>query len=251
MKRCHKCGRINSDNAFWCRKCNSKLQDDYSKPEEDLMDFEKSRTLVNKIAVVLIITIIISSILVVYLILTKGPDFEGISCKINEDFWFEEDKLITSDGWTFTMTKVRDYTLDGRVLALKIYHKNDAPYRPINTFSPIDLYIGIDNVKENPENYPIIITSFEDRYVWADFEGGSSSDWTYFKSHVGNNHIIPHNKDVLNELDNISEMDCVIIEGSLVDLYGTKGEQYYHWNTDTNIGDFNCEIILVNKIIRN
>jgi hypothetical protein len=248
MKRCHKCGKINFGNALWCNKCNTKLQDDISKPKEDLMEFDDSRKIVKKIAVVLITFIIISSAIVVYLYSTKGPDFEGISCKINEDFWFEEDKLITSDGWTFTMTKVMDYTLDGRVLALKIYQKNDIPFRPINTFSPIDLYIGIDNVKNNPENYPITITSFKDRYVWADFNGESSSDWEYFKLNVGNNHIIPHNQEVLNELNNISELDCVLIDGSLIDLYGTKGDQYYHWNTDTNIGDFNCEIILVDSL---
>jgi len=217
----------------------------------DILDHCELRKIVKKIVVIFITIIIIFALVAIYLILTKGPDFEGISCKINEDFWFEEEKLITSDGWTFTMTKVKDYTLDGKVLAFNIYHKNEVPYRPINTFSPIDLYIGIDNVKNNPDNYPITITSFKDRYVLADFYGDSSSDWTYFKNHVGNNHIIPHNQEVLYELDNITINDCVIIDGSLVDLYGTKGDQYYHWNTDTNIGDFNCEIILVDNITIN
>ena len=248
MKRCHKCGKINFGNALWCNKCNTKLEVANSKPQEELLDYDESRKIVHKIAVVLIIIIVISSVTVVFLYLTKGPDFEGISCKINEDFWFEEDKLMTSDGWTFTMTKVKDYTLDGRVLAYKIYHKNDVPYRPINTFSPMDLYIGVNDVKINPENYPITITSFKDRYVWADFNGKSSSDWDYFKLNVGNNHIILHNQYVLNELNNISELNCVLIDGSLIDLYGTKGDQYYHWNTDTNIGDYNCEIILVDSL---
>ncbi|EMR74707.1 hypothetical protein MBGDF03_00994 [Thermoplasmatales archaeon SCGC AB-540-F20] len=65
---------------------------------------------------------------------------------------------------------------------------------------------------------------------------------------MGNNHIIPHNEKVLNELQNISINDNVVIEGSLVNLYGTRGDQNYYWNTDTQIGNFNCEIILVDII---
>ncbi len=223
MRRCHKCGKMNFRNALWCNKCNTKFQEDYLKPEEVLKDFDESSKIVKKIAVILIKIIIISFVIVVYLYLTKGPDFEGISCKIYED-WFVEDKLITSYGWTFTMTKLMDYNLDGRVLAYKIYHKNDAPYRPINTFSPINLYIGINNVKNNPENYPITIKSIKDRYVWADFNGDGPSDFEYFKLNVGNNYIIPHNQEVLNELNNICEFDCVLLDGSLIDLYGTKGD---------------------------
>ena len=81
MKRCHKCGKINFENALWCNKCNTKLEDAYSKPEDDLLDFDESREIVKKIAVVLITIIIISSVIVVYLYLSKGPDFKGISCK--------------------------------------------------------------------------------------------------------------------------------------------------------------------------
>ena len=76
------------------------------------------------------------------------------------NFSFEEDLIITDDGWTFTMEKVKDYTLDGIVLALKKYTRDEWPYDPCNVFCPIDLLIGIDDVKENPENYDYSITSF-------------------------------------------------------------------------------------------
>jgi len=174
--------------------------------------------------------------------------FEGIYCEINEDFWFEEDKIITSDGWTFTMTKAGDYTLYGIVLGTKTYNKYDTPYVPINTFSPIDLYMGVDDLLENPQSYPYTITKFDNRVGYTMFNGLSESYAEYFRTHSGNNHIIPHNQEVLNELRNIDAGDVVLIKGSLVDLYGTKDNQYYRWDTDTQIGNYDCEIILVDEL---
>ena len=119
-------------------------------------------------------------------------------------------------------------------------------------FSKVDIaiLIAFTIVSVSFPNQPLInnsaLLSLISKQI--NFNGDSSSDWGYFKSNVGNNHIIPHNQDVLNELNNISELNCVLIDGSLIDLYGTKGDQYYHWNTDTNIGDFNCEIILVDSL---
>ena len=156
------------------------------------MVYNESRFIVKNLVIISISLIIIFALAAVFLILTKGLDFEGVICKTNEDFWFEEDELITSDGWTFTITIVKEYILGWWVIALKIYHKNDVPYRPINTFSLVDLYIGFDNVKNYPDSYPIIIIYFKDRYVWADFNWDSISDWGYFKNYVGNNHIISH-----------------------------------------------------------
>jgi hypothetical protein len=114
-------------------------------------------------------------------------------------------------------------------------------------FSPIDLYIGIDGLKENIDDYPYEVTRFYDRVGYTEFNGGSA-DWTYFRTHSSNFHIIPHNEEVFNELENISVHDWVILEGSLVNLYGTRGDQYYYWNTDTTIGNYDCEVMLVDSI---
>jgi hypothetical protein len=66
---------------------------------------------------------------------------------------------------------------------------------------------------------------------------------------MGYNHIIPHNEYVLYELENISINDCVIVKGSLVNLYGIRGNEKYNWNTDTTIGNFACEVILVDELV--
>ncbi len=264
MKRCSKCGKINPKDAFWCVKCNARLLDivketetqkDEEKPKEEkltpsypLLYEDTGKRELKIFVLVLAITLIFSGLFLYFGWGNQGSGFEGINCEINKDFWFEEDELITSEGWTFTMTKIDDYTLEGILLALNFYNKHDTPYAPINIFSPIDLFIGVDDVEDNPEKYPFSITSFENRYIYYLFEGGSVSDYEYFKAHTGNNHIIPHNKNVLNDLKDISVNDHVYIEGSLVDLYGTKGDEYYVWNTDTGIGNFDCEIILVDEI---
>jgi hypothetical protein len=146
------------------------------------------------------------------------------------------------------LNKVKDYTLEGVVLALKTYDKSNFPYDPVNIFSPIDLVIGIDDVMENLEKYDYSITSFHNRVCNWYLNYDDTSDYTYFKSHTGNNHIIPHNQEVLNELSNITVNDCVVITGSLVNLYGVRGGQNYQWNTDTHIGNYDCEVILVDSI---
>lgn len=263
MKLCSDCGYENPNKAYWCQKCNAKLvnppsndkkiTNDEEKIERDNLEYEYlnddlSKKIRKIYVIFVVLIIIISAGIVTYFTIYKGPDFEGINSAINEDFWFEGNNLITSQGWNFTMTKVKDYNLEGIVLGLHYYYEDDIPYRPINIFSPIDLYIGVEDVKDNPEKYPHRITSYSDRVGWTEYDMDDIDDQNYFRSHTCNNHIIPHNKDVLNELKNVSVMDIVNIEGSLVDLYGTKGEQYYYWNTDTVIGNFNCEIILVDSI---
>lgn len=271
-KYCPCCRTENSDDALWCINCNAKLeeiflinQDQESPPSENIEQKTKyetredkeylpfnhyEKTAVKIFAVILIICIVLTA-LFLYSNINAGSNFSGINCKLNEDFWFEGNYLNTSDGWTFKITKIKDYTLDGIILDLKTYHKDDHPYRPINVFSPIDLCIGVDNVKENPDKYPYKMTSFDDRVNYWVFNGGSTAEYNYFKTHTGNNHIIPHNIEVLNELNNISVMDQVVIEGSLVNLYGTRGNQYYGWDTDTKIGNYDCEIILVDSITIN
>jgi hypothetical protein len=254
---------VNPDDALWCNNCNTKLlekleineeiqRSEHSESQVPLssyyqVPYQSKKVVLRVFAIVC--PIVLTFILIMIYFGNVTSDFTGINCKINEDFWFEGNSLYTSDGWIFTITKVRDYTLDGIVLASKTYSKNDFPYRPINIFSPIDLVIGTDDVKNNPETYTFTITSFRDRYVYWKWEGNSQDNYNYFKSHTGNNHIIPHNEKVLNELaTNLSQNNLVIIQGSLVNLYGTRNNEYYTWNTDTTIGNFHCEIILLDNI---
>ncbi len=263
-KHCPKCGTRNPEDGFWCKYCNSKITQTISVQNTEPTSInsihynEKSNrssyvysnqphrygvsfigfSLGGLIALAVIITVAS---------LNLDFDFSGINCKINDDFWFEGNYLNTSDGWTFTMNKIKDYSLNGIVLGLKTYSKNDIPYRPINIFSPIDLVIGIDDVADNPDKYPYSVR-YEYRGYWVSFQGQNAGEAEYMKTHMGNNHIIPHNEIVLNQLKNISINDIVFIDGSLVSLYGSRGDEKHYWTTDTQIGNYNCEIILVDEI---
>lgn len=264
MVKCPKCGTQNPDEILWCKNCDTKIIDviesdknmyideyekllPYNKMNYEYNNYYKKKAI--KIFTILVFFIIIFSVLLVYFNVTKGSDFSGINCKINEDFWFEEDKIITDDGWKFKIEKVKDYTLNGVVLGMKQYSRHDTPYDPCDIFSPADLLIGVDNVKENPEKYDYSITSFDNRIVCWYLKYNNVGDYHYFKSHTGNNHLIPHNEEVLEMFKNISLKDNVLIQGSLVNLYGTRGQDRFVWTTDTYIGNYDCEIILVDELI--
>jgi hypothetical protein len=266
LRKCSNCKTVNLDSDFWCKKCSSKLisskclqkKEEKSPESFDSNDFNnhdyilewKSFNRFNKKIVVFIIVGTVSIIMIAAnASFGVGFNFNDINCRINEDFWFEGKFLNTSDGWSFTMTKLKDYNLDGIILGLKTYKKSDSPYRPINIFSPIDLVIGVDDIKENPDNYPYSI-SYCYRGYWLTYQNANAANYEYMRIHMGNNHIIPHNEDVLNHLSNISIDDCVLIKGSLVNLYGIRGSEYYSWTSDTNIGNYACEIILVDEIIK-
>ena len=254
VKYCKKCHYENNDDAFWCSNCNSKL--DVSSSIEDIpyrqsFDYPSINNYRNRAVKIFAIISVVCIILVAFFVfygLSGQFSFNNINCKINEDFWFDGNYLNTSDGWSFTITKVKDYVLEGRIIALKTYDRFTIPYAPINVFSPIDIAIGTEDIMENPGKYDYSITSFNNRvYSWY-LKYDDVSEYNYFKGHTGNNHIIPHNPAVLDVLCNISKNDCIVITGNLVNLHGTRGSQNYHWNTDTQIGNYACEIILVDSI---
>ena len=267
--QCIQCGVYNSPNSFWCKQCDAKLDHNYNKTldiqekgtngilfklaTQTPIPMKKSRSLFKGTICGILIALLLFTCIIVFLngssVSLFNPSLNPINCRVNDDFWFNGTSLYTDDGWIFEITKVKDYTLDGIVLDLKTYSRVDYPFRPINIFSPIDLLIGVGDIKDNPEKYPIQTTSYSDRAVYWTWQGDNWGDYEYLKSHSGNNHIIPQSPEVLNILkNNITINHHVIIDGCLVNLYGENGNQYYTWNTDTQIGNYNCEIILVETI---
>jgi len=264
VKYCLNCGAGNSEDALWCRSCNSKLVDNHQINREISGEDHRRQILEqqgtyksyghyeNKTIKIFTISFLIIIIFVgvfVYFSVIKGSDFNWISCQFNEDFWFEEDKIITDNGWIVTMDRIQDYRLEGIVLAFNTYNRGDSPYDPCNIFCPIDLFIGVDDVMANPDNYDYSIRSFYNRKVCWYMTYDNVDDYYYFKSHCGNNHLIPHNEDVLNMMQNISLNDIVLIEGGLVNLYGERGDETFYRPTDTHIGNYACEAILVDTLI--
>jgi len=263
VKYCLNCGAENFEDAFQCKRCNSKFVDYYAinqeisgeeyrkqfiEHQDTYKSFNYYENRAIKIFIVAFVIFIVFVIIFIYFGNSKGSYFSWTNCKFNEDFWFEEDKIITDEGWIFTLDKVKDYTINGIVLALNTYSRYDTPYDPCNIFSPIDLCIGVDDIKDNTNKYDYSITSFHNRKVCWYLYYDDIAEYQYFKSHTGNNHLIPHNEDVLKMLQNISVKDIVLIRGSLVNLYGSRGKETYIWTTDKYIGNFKCEVILVDEL---
>lgn len=194
------------------------------------------------VAIIVILAVFISYYYFVYESMEDVPEF-------NEDFWFEiedgKEYVKTSDGWNFTLNKRQNYSLEGIVLDHLYYRTTDKPYRPINYFSPIDIWVGIDDVSENPDNYDYDVNYFEDREIkWY-----VSNDYDYFKSHTGLNHLVPHNKEVYDTMMKVDNKDWFRLEGHIIEPYGTRGDETYNWPSDNNIGDYDCEVILVDSFV--
>ncbi len=171
--------------------------------------------------------------------------------EFGRDYWFvqvdSQERIETFDGWNFTVMPVRNYTLDGIILSKQFYSLENSSIHPIDTFSPLDVFIGVEDIAENPQEYPFTIEGWEHRAIyWID-----ATDKIYFRSHVGNNHLIPHNAQSYQCMMALETGDRINITGSLVDLEGINGNQTYQWETGTRIGDYECEIILVDNITVN
>ena len=98
----------NPDSAFWCKNCNTKLQEEFtldplSEEHKKNNSSSKSYSLTEKSSnrgfkILVLIPVIPLIIMILFLLFNFYPmivtGFEGIYCQINEDFWFEENKLI-------------------------------------------------------------------------------------------------------------------------------------------------------------
>ncbi|MCK4364601.1 MAG: hypothetical protein KAW45_00965 [Thermoplasmatales archaeon] len=174
---------------------------------------------------------------------TTSQSFVDVG-EINDDYWFEGDSIKTSNGWTFSITKVQDFSYTAKVLGYQIYNKGDLMFNPTEYFSPIDLFLGFDDIIDHPEKYPYTILNYHYRGVLVNVEGSA-----YFMDHYTNTHIIPHSASVLNTLKTISLGDVVTMSGYYVSLYGSHSNgQSGSWTTDTVIGNDNCEIVLLDSI---
>ena len=299
-KICPNCGFENSNSAFWCKKCNTKLTQGFSNDEikikkediekqkiEELKNYNRylSKIEIQKtsqnfnfsfLKLSLIIIAIIVICLICFYFISNFEGFVGspkdnipylssnknnnqikpssysvdsdIIGEFNKDYWFEGSKIKTDYYWTFTIETVKeDYTLDGIILDIKTYDIDDYEKDKTYIISPVDLFIGVEDVKDNPENYPFTTSSFTNREIIIQYSIQNTNK-DYFDTHVGNNHIIPHNQQVFNKLKNLKTFDKIIIKGDLVNIYGKFSRSNVDWLTDTKIGNSNCEIILINQI---
>jgi hypothetical protein len=168
--------------------------------------------------------------------------------EINQDYWFQGDTIRTKKGWTFSLNKVKNFSYHAKVLGYKYYNKDDLIYQPSEIISPMDIFLGFDDIITNPQNYPHHVVSYCYRGVYYQYTG--SSGYTYFTTHQTNTHVIPHSASVLNTLKTISLGDVVSMSGFYVNVHATHEDGASgSWTTDTEIGNTHCEVILLDNII--
>ena len=172
-------------------------------------------------------------------------DFSEVGA-INDDYWFQGNNIYTKTGWKFIFSIVKDCSFKARVLDYYVYNKDNTVYEAVEIISPLDIFFGYDDLVDNIDNYPFRIVSHFYRGIYYEY----SIDDDYFRYHQSNTHIIPHNQDVYDKLLQINVGDVVKLTGSYVNVYGSNSEEnyIYTWLTDDNIGDSDCEIILVDSI---
>jgi len=201
-----------------------------------------------KIIFVVIIAIIFILACVAYISFLN----EGIG-KFGTDYWFEIDEngkevLKTLDGWTHELNIIKNYTLDGIILGTHHYYMHETPYQPENVFSPVDILVGVDDVAENVSKYDYHITSYKNREVKWYLYYDNYEDFEYFKTHTGNNHLIPHNNDAYSMMLKLEKYDKFLLSGQIVEIDGSKDGSWFKWDSDTEIGNYACEVILVDYI---
>ena len=172
-------------------------------------------------------------------------DFSEVGA-INDDYWFQGNNIYTKTGWKFTYATVKDCGFKARVLDYYVYNEDNTVYEAVEIISPLDIFFGYDDLVDNIENYPYKIVSHFYRGIYYEYP----VDNDYFRLHQSNTHIIPHNQGVYDKLLQINVGDVVILTGSYVNVYGSNSEEnyIYTWLTDDNIGDSDCEIVLVDSI---
>ena len=84
--------------------------------------------------------------------------------------------------------------------------------------------------------------------LWISENGGTDKISEYFS----NNHLIPSDKKIENQIKSIKENDFVKIDGYLVNVYCKKSNgSYFYWNSSTSRSDSGngaCEVIYVTNI---
>jgi hypothetical protein len=249
-RKCPRCRTRVGEFATTCWKCKSPLKETEFAPTR--IYYQERKGAGKKIAIIGFVLFLICLAGIVYLgYIHPSPDEyskEDIGVP-GVDYWYEENEggievLKTQDGWTFDLNIRQEYPLEGIVLGYKYYYKNSVPDSPINTFSPIDIWVGVEDVCDNVNNYDYDITYFRNREIrWYVY-----NDYDYFKTHTGLNHIIPHNSEVYSQLLELKKGDKFSLSGYIVEPYGTRGDYWYSWPSDNQIGNYDCEVILVDSI---
>lgn len=163
------------------------------------------------------------------------------------------------NGVNVALNLVANYQIMGRVVDVERYNnsgKISDEYSMLNSLSQIDLGISWNDMAISKNNNKVTWISKGDRHLqaiykdrrWVDEMGGLdkiNQSWS-------NNHLIPSNNIVAEDINKIKVGDFVKIEGYLVNLMceltAVKYIKYYTSMTRTDTGSGACEVIYVTNV---
>lgn len=173
---------------------------------------------------------------------------------------YEGDPIIRKyENTEFRIIPVAKYKLSAMVVGMKIYNPTDfSPTEGHYYFamvSPIDLCVIWGKKDEplfNDPTYTQLTYELQDRRC-SSYEYGQFFFPVYLNNHLSNNHIIPANENISNEIIKIEDKEKIILSGFLVDVDGTitwpdNQKTKLHWKTSLtryDSGDGACEIFYV------
>jgi hypothetical protein len=156
--------------------------------------------------------------------------------------------LYTSDGSEVKLTSSTAYSISAKVESIASYDDS------MSETVPYDLLLAWGRMADDDVDSTLTWEQADRRGTVSGKLGGSSGpdvDADYVITHVSNSHVIPATDEIARALDTLSAGDMVRIEGRLVDMQMTNGDEVFSVQTSTSRtdqGDGACEIIYVENI---
>lgn len=152
--------------------------------------------------------------------------------------------IIEHAGSRYTIIPKARYQINGVLVSKKRYMKGYMSY-----LSPWDYAIIWGDA---PNYLPYLKFEQMVRYCMFQFKSSSPVDVNKIANQMGNNHLIPANKNLRKALGKAKIHDLISLDGFLVNVIGQdKRRRISNWNTSlirTDNGGGACEIIYVTRL---
>lgn len=161
----------------------------------------------------------------------------------------KKEKVIKTDdydGFKWTITAKAEYDLKGILRSSATYSLGWETH-----FSPIDYCVswGILNRDHVVKH---VTYGQSDRWYFYRYSSECPANNGDIIRHSCNAHLIPANSNIAKALKYAGVGDRVQLKGYLVQVFGTKGKEWYKWvssMTRNDTGDHSCEVFYVNYVV--
>lgn len=170
-----------------------------------------------------------------------------------------EEIVVGHYGIKFTIEKLAEYDITGKVEAIKDYSTSafvidTTGRKALNLMSPRDITLSWGEIALKENNGHIYCDQYEGgyRYVMIKWDSWLEKKFTRSKilSSVSNNHVITLDKNAKKALMKVKEGQIMRIIGHLVYVEGSDGTTWGPSSMSrTDSGMHSCEIVLADKII--